>query len=465
MSQEATAALQAKAKANYLQPFTPIHVQQQNGPRVITRGKGMRVWDSDGNEYLDMMAGLWCVAIGYGRDEMADAISDQVKELCYYQSFANNANDKAIELAAKIGELAPGDLNRVFFGLSGSDANDTNIKIVWYYNNLRGKPQKKKIISRRGSYHGVTIASGSLTGLPPIHAHFDLPYGDRFVHVDKPHHFWMAQPGETEQAFSQRLAQQLDDTILRLGPDNVGAFIAEPIIGAGGVVVPSAGYFAAIKPVLDKHDVLLISDEVICGFGRLGRWFGCEHYDFQPDIMTIAKGLTSGYVPMGGSVVSDKIWNVLRDGAPNIGPFAHGFTYGGHPVSAAAGLKNLEIFERENLVENARETGQYLQDRLHETLDTHPLVGEVRGVGAVAGVELAKDRDKREAWPAEANIAVRAAALCLKRGVIVRQIMNTLAISPPLVLSRADVDEAVEKLKASLDELADQLTQSGEWKA
>jgi len=465
MSQELTQSLKAKAKASYLQPFTPINAQQQFGPRVMTRAKGMRIWDSEGTEYLDMMAGLWCVAIGYGREEMADAIAAQVKELCYYQSFQNTSNDKAIELASKVAAIAPGDLNRVFFGLSGSDANDTNAKIVWYYNNLRGLPLKKKIISRRGSYHGVTVASGSMTGLPPIHAQFDLPYGDRFIHVDKPHHYWMAQPGESELAFSQRLALQLEDTILQHGPDTIAAFIAEPIIGAGGVVTPSAGYFAAIKPVLDKYDVLLISDEVICGFGRLGRWFGCEHYEFQPDIMTIAKGLTSGYVPMGGSVITDKIWNVLRDGSPEVGPFAHGFTYGGHPVSAAAGLKSLEIFERENLVENARVTGQYMQDRLCETLHDHPLVGEIRGVGAVAGVELVKDREKREAWPVKPGMAMRAVELCRQRGLIVRPIMNTIAMSPPLILSRGDVDEAVDKLKSSLDEFAEELTRSGEWTA
>jgi len=463
MSVDATQALQAKAKASYLQPFTPIHIHQQQGPRVMCKAKGMRIWDTDGHEYIDMMAGLWCVAIGYGREEMADAVADQIKQLSYYQSFANTANDKAIEFADKLAGLTPGDLNKVFFGLSGSDGNDTNIKIMWYYNNLRGKPEKKKIISRKGGYHGVTIASGSMTGLPPIHAKFDLPYSDRFIHVDKPSYHFEHQDGETEQEFSQRLARQLEDTILQHGPDTIGAFIAEPVQGAGGVFPPSAGYFESIVPVLKKYDILLIADEVICGYGRLGRWFGSDYYEIQPDLMTIAKGVTSGYVPLGASVVSDRVWNVLHEGAAEMGPFAHGYTYSGHPVAMAAALKNLEIFQAEDLVGNARETGAYMQQRLREELSDHPLVGEIRGVGCVAGVELAEDKANRKQFGPKANMGLRGAAKCAERGLIVRGIMNMMAISPPLILTRADVDEAVEKLKGGIDALADELTKNGEW--
>ena len=463
-STELTQSLRAKAKASALQPFTAIPQTQGAGPRVIVRGKGMRVWDSDGNEYLDMMAGLWCVDIGYGREEMADAISDQVKTLCYYTSFQNNANQPSLELADKLASLTPGNLNKVFFGLSGSDCNDTNVKIVWYYNNLLGRPERKKIISRKMGYHGVTVASASMTGLPPLHLQFDVPLASgRFVHVSKPHYFLNAPAGMSELDYSASLAKELEETILREGPETVAAFIAEPVMGACGVVPPPQGYFEAIIPVVRKYGLLFIADEVICGFGRLGTWFGSNYYNLQPDIMTLAKGLTSGYVPMAASVVSDEIWDVLHKGAAEVGPFSHGFTYSCHPVAAAAGLKNLEIFERENLVDNARDVGAYFQAQLDAHIAPHPLVGEKRGLGNVAAVELYKNRATKEPFPPKPGVAVRAAEIAASMGLIFRPVVNICIFSPPHIISRADVDEAVEKLKKTLDILADELKKSGDW--
>lgn len=458
-----TASLRAKAQSSFLAPFTPIPATIGAGPRVIVKGKGARVWDSDGKEYLDMMAGLWCVDIGYGREEMADAISQQVKDLCYYTCFQNNANAPAIELADKVASLTPEHLNKVFFGLSGSDCNDTNVKIVWYYNNLLGRPQKKKIISRKMGYHGVTVAAASMTGLPPLHLQFDVPLDNgRFVHVSKPHYWLNAPAGMSERDYSASLAKELEDTILREGPDTVAAFIAEPVMGACGVVPPPEGYFEAIMPVVRKYDLLFICDEVITGFGRLGTWFGADYYDLKPDIMTLAKGLTSGYVPMGASVISDAIWEVLKDGAAQVGPLSHGFTYSGHPVAAAAGLKNLEIFERESLVENARTVGAYMQQQLDEHIAPHPLVGEKRGLGNVAAIELFKNKETKEPFPAPGQ-ATRLTQIAAGLGLIFRPVVNIGIWSPPHILTKADVDEAVDKLKQSLDTLADELTKSGDW--
>ncbi len=462
---ELTQSLKAKAKASCLQPFTPIPQTQDIGPRIIVRGEGMNVWDSDGKQYLDMMAGLWCVDIGYGREEMAEAIGNQVRTLAYYPSFQNNANEPSIELAEKVTALTPGNLNKVFFGLSGSDCNDTNIKIVWYYNNILGKPLRKKIISRKMGYHGVTVAAASLTGLPPLHAHFDVPLDSgRFLHLTKPHYFLNAPAGMSELDFSAHLAKELEDMILSEGPDTVAAFIAEPVMGACGVVPPPQGYFEAIVPILRKYDILFIADEVICGFGRLGTWFGSDYYNLRPDIMTLAKGLTSGYVPMAASVVTDDVWEVLKSGSPQVGgPFSHGFTYSAHPVAAAAGLKNLEIFHRENLVDNARDVGAYMQAQLDEHIAPLPIVGEKRGLGNVAAIELMKNRETKEMFPAAPGMAVRAAQLAAERGLIFRPVGNICIWSPPHIISKANVDEAVDTLRKSLLILTDELTAKGEF--
>ena len=342
--------------AHQLHPFTLLSDHQHNGPRVMLRASGTRITDHTGREYLDAFAGLWCVNVGYGRPEIAEAVAAQMRQLNYYHSFLGMANEPSIRLAGRLAELTPQPLERTFFGQSGSDANDTNVKLVWLYNYLRGQPRKRKLIARRGAYHGVTVVAASLSGLPNLHAGFDLPLPiECFYHVSTPNYYRFAKEGMTEIEFSASLAEELEQLILREGPESVAAFIAEPLMGAGGVYVPPAGYFEAIVPVLRKYEVLLIADEVICGFGRLGRWFGSDYYQLSPDIMTLAKGLTSAYMPLSASLISDAIWQVLRD-SPT--PLGHGFTYSAHPCSAAAALANLEILESEQLIQRAERCGR-----------------------------------------------------------------------------------------------------------
>ena len=463
MATPATTSLEARAKAHLFQPFTSIVDQQTNGPHVIDRAEGIRIYDSAGHEYIDAMAGLWCVNVGYGRQELVDAMAEQAARLSYYHSFMGLSNAPSIELAERLAALAPGNLNKVFFGNSGSDANDTQVKLVWLYNNMRGKPKKKKFIGRIGSYHGVTVASGSLSGLANIHSRFDLPYGDRFVHVGRPHHYWDAQPGETERAFSARLAMELEETIHREGPETIAAFIAEPVMGAGGVILPPEGYFEAIVPILRAHDILFIADEVITGFGRLGRWFGSVVYDIQPDLMTVAKGLTSGYVPMSAVLVSEPIWEVLRDTTPQVGQFNHGFTYSAHPLAAATALANLEVIERDGLVANAATVGEHLQRKLRAAVAHHPLVGEVRGRGCIAGVELVADKANRTPFDLKAGVAKRLYARLLEQGLICRPILNMLAFSPPLIVTESDIDDMVAKFTAGLAVLTDDLRRDSTW--
>jgi L-2,4-diaminobutyrate transaminase len=357
-------------------------------------------------------------------------------------------------------------MSKVFFGNSGSDANDTNVKLVWYYNNLRGKPQKKKIISRKRAYHGVTVAAASLTGLPMVHAAFDLPLKG-VLHTETPHYYWNAEPGQSEEEFSKSLAEKLEQLILAEGPETVAAFIAEPVMGAGGVVTPPKGYFREVQKVLKKYDVLMIADEVITGFGRTGNWFGCQTYDIEPDIVTIAKGLTSGYVPLAGSMIGPKIWDVLVSGTPELGAFAHGYTYSAHPVAAAAAMANLDIFEREDLVGKSAKTGAYFQKRMREKVGNHPLVGEVRGVALMCGVELVASKAKKEPFPLTLKIGPRLNNLCIEEGLITRALMgcNAMAFSPPLVITESECDEIVARFSRALDRLTDALVKEGVWKA
>jgi L-2,4-diaminobutyrate transaminase len=456
-------SLQELDRASLLHPFTSIAEHLESGPRIISRGRGARVVDTDGREYLDGMAGLWCVNVGYGRREIAEAIAGQAERLAFYHSFASSANEPAIRLADRLLSIAPSGMSKVFFGSSGSEANDTQIKLVWYYNNLRGKPAKKKIVARRRGYHGVTLGAASLTGLPAVHAAFDLPLPG-FVHVSAPHYYWGAAEGASEREFAEALAHELDAVIRAEDPETVAAFIAEPVMGAGGVIVPPESYFAEIQAVLARHDVLLIADEVICGFGRLGTMFGSQRYDLRPDLMTLAKGLTSGYVPMSACLISERVWEVLRDASPEVGPFAHGFTYSGHPVAAAAGLANLDIIEHEKLVENASEVGGRLQRALRETCGAHPLVGEIRGVGLIAGVELVADRRRKVPFEAKARAGQRLAAILADEGLLCRPLGNSVALSPPLVVTAGDVDEICACLARGLDRLAAALRAEGDWK-
>ena len=429
-------------RASWLHPFSSLADQAARDPLVIREGRGTRVRDASGREYLDAMAGLWCVNAGFGRREIADAMAEQAGRLAYYHGFAGAVNEPAVRLAAKLLELAPVPMARVFFASSGSEANDTQVKLIWLYNNLRGRPAKKKLLARRRGYHGSTVTAASLTGLPYVHTGFDLPLPG-FAHVSPAHWPSDAALGEGEDAYAQRLAHELDETIVREGPETVAAFFAEPVMGAGGVLVPPASYFAEIQPVLRRHDVLLVADEVICGFGRLGRWFGSQRFGIAPDLVTIAKGLTSGYAPLSACLVSAPIVEVLRAGLGETGAFNHGYTYSGHPVAAAAALANLAIFEREKLVERADQTGALLQRRLRETCAAHPKVRDVRGVGMIAAVE-----------PREPDDAKRLQALLLADGVLTRAVGGAVAMSPPLILDEAEVDELVGALQRALEKLA-----------
>lgn len=456
--------LEDQDKASLLHPFTALATHLNTGPKIMVEAQGVHIRDNHGKDYLDGMAGLWCVNIGWGREEMVEAIAQQAGKLAYYHNFSSMGNEPAIQLAERVVQLTPGPMSKIFFGNSGSDANDTNVKLVWYYNNLRGKHEKKKIISRLRAYHGVTVVAASLTGLDLLHKAFDLPL-PMIRHTITPYYYRNALPGETEREFSRRLADELEQLILREGPETVGAFIAEPVMGAGGVFVPPEGYFDKVQQVLRKYDVLMIADEVICGFGRLGEWFGSQIYGIEPDIMTVAKGLTSGYIPMSGSLISEKVWQVLLSGSPEVGVFGHGFTYSAHPVAAAAGLTNLDIMQREDLPRHAAQVGGYFQKKLRETFTGHPLVGEVRGIALIAAIELVKNKKTKEEFSPSLKIAGRMAQLCMEEGIIARALpqSNSLSFSPPLVISESECDELVDGFERALNHLADELVKQGEW--
>jgi L-2,4-diaminobutyrate transaminase len=422
--------------------------------------------DLSGRRYLDAVAGLWCVNIGYGRTEVADAMGAQARRLAYYHTYSSMSNEPQIRLADRLLAMMPGRMSKVFFANSGSEANDTQVKLAWYYSNLLGKPQKKKIVSRLGGDHGSTVASASLTGLPMFHRAFDLPIAN-VLHTATPYHYRDAAPGTSEEDYAAALARELDALIVREGPDTVAAFIAEPVMGAGGVLVPPRTYFDRIQAVLRKHDVLMIADEVICGFGRLGRLFGSEVYGIEPDLVTVAKGLTSGYFPLSAVVLSGRVWSVLQAGSPEVGAFAHGFTYSGHPVGAAAAMANLDILLGEDLIGNAARTGAYMQAALRERVAGLPLVGDVRGVGLVAGIQLMADRARRRPFEATQKVSQAVAATCLEDGLIVRALPvgHVVALSPPLCITREQVDLVVDGLARGIRAVGDDLTRQGVWKA
>jgi putrescine aminotransferase len=435
---------QALSSDHHLAPFSDYKQLKEKGPRIITRSEGVYLWDSEGHQILDGMSGLWCVAIGYGRHELADAASRQMRELPYYNLFFQTAHPPALELARALSEITPAGMNHVFFTGSGSEGNDTMLRMVRHYWALKGQPNKKTIISRLNGYHGSTVAGASLGGMTYMHEQGDLPIPG-IAHIPQP--YWFGEGGDmTPDEFGVWAAEQLEKKILELGVDNVGAFIAEPIQGAGGVIVPPDTYWPKIKEILARYDILFVADEVICGFGRTGEWFGSDFYGLKPDMMTIAKGLTSGYVPMGGLVVRDEIVAVLNEG----GDFNHGFTYSGHPVAAAVALENIRILREEKIVERVKsETAPYLQKRLRE-LGDHPLVGEVRGVGLLGAIELVKDKVTRERYTNKgAGMICR--TFCFENGLIMRAVGDTMIIAPPLVISFAQVDELVEKARKCLD--------------
>ncbi len=439
-----------------LHPASSITQVMESGPTIMTSGKGVRVTDANGHELLDGVAGLWCVNVGYGREELGEVMKEAASEMGYYHSFTGMSNPYQIKLAEKLASIAPGKLTRVFFGSSGSDANDTILKIIWHYNNLKGRPEKRKVIARKLAYHGTSVSAASLTGIFSFHTAFNLPIPG-ILHTETPHYYRYGEPGESEREFSKRMADELEKMILAEGPDTVAAFFAEPIMGAGGVIHPPEGYFEEIQKVVKKYDMLMVADEVICGYGRLGVNFGSDLYGIEPDLMATAKGLTSGYFPMSAAYITEEIYDVLKIGSDTIGGFMHGYTYSGHPIGCAVALKNLEIIEREKLVENAATVGGYFHEQLNAMFNQHPHVGEVRGHGLLAGVQLMADSADKTFLDPSRKMAARIVASAYKKGLICRALpsVNSIAFSPPLTLTKAEADEILGVFKESLNEVFD----------
>ncbi len=450
-----TAELQALDAAHHMHPFTANSELAQKGARIILRADGVRLTDSDGHEMIDAMAGLWCVNIGYGRHELADAAARQMRELPYYNTFFQTSHVPAMELAAKLAELAPGDLNHVFFASGGSDANDTNIRMVRHYWTRKGQPEKRVIISRRLGYHGSSMGSASLGGMAAMHAQGGMPIPD-IAHIDPP--YWYLEGGDmSPEDFGLARARQLEDKIRELGADKVAAFIAEPVQGAGGVIIPPETYWPEIKRICAEYGILLIADEVITGFGRLGHWFGSQAYDIQPHIMTIAKGLSSGYAPIGGSIVCDEVAEVIGGDE-----FNHGYTYSGHPVAAAVALENLRILEEERIIDRVRtRTAPYLAQAWAKLAD-HPLVGEAVSCGMMASMALTPDKAARARFASEAGtVGYICRERCFANNLVMRHVSDRMIISPPLVITPADIDEVIARATQALDETLAIVQQKG----
>lgn len=451
MSQTAALSNQTKRwqemdAAHHLHPFTTHKELAEKGARVITRAEGVWLYDSEGNRIIDGMAGLWCVQVGYGREELAEAGYKALKELPYYNSFFQTTNPYAAELSQKLAEVCPKGIDRFFFANSGSEGNDSALKLIRYFWNLQGKPQKKAVIARKKSYHGVTLAAASLSGLPHLHPQFDLPLPG-FHHVECPD--WFADGGtRTPEEHGAFAAKSLEDKILELGAENVAAFVAEPVQGAGGLIIPPANYWAEIQRICRKYDVLLHIDEVICGFGRTGQWFGCDTYGIEPDMINMAKGLSSGYQPIAAVGLGKRVGDALFNSDEEM---AHGYTYSGHPVACAVALANLELMQKERLVEKAGgETGAYFQKKLAE-LDAHPLVGGTRGVGLLGAIELVKDKKTREKFPDVGSTGAVCRNHCFSNGLIMRAIGDTMVLSPPLSITTGEIDELFALARRCID--------------
>lgn len=441
-------SLGARDVAYQIHPYTNARRHERIGPIVIERGSGIYVYDDQGREYIEALAGLWSVAVGFGEDRLVQAAARQMSKLPYYHTFSHKSHEPSIELAEKLVKMSPDGLDHVFFTSSGSEANDTVVKLVWYYNNSLGRPQKKKFIARNGGYHGITVASGSLTGLQVNQRGFDLPLP--FVkHVTCPHHYRFAESGESEEAFADRLAAELEATILAEGPETVAAFIGEPLMGAGGVLPPPAAYWRKMQEVCRRHDVLVVADEVINGFGRLGTLFACEHYGIQPDILVLSKQITSSYQPLAAVLVGDALYQTVADQTERLGTFGHGFTASGHPVATAVALENLAIIEERGLVANAATVGKHLQASLRRFAD-HPLVGEVRGVGLIAAVELVADKASKAKFDPPGKVGLYLLERAHEHGLIIRNIQDSIAFCPPLIITAAQVDDVVRRFGLAL---------------
>ncbi len=441
---------EARDIATHLHPYTNARRHEEIGPMIITEGKGVYVYDNEGRKYIEGLAGLWCASLGFGEERLIKAATDQMRKLAYYHGFAHKTPEPVIDLAEKLLAIAPVKMSKVFFANSGSEANDTVVKLVWFYNNAIGRPEKKKIISRLKGYHGITVASGSLTGLPYNHRDFDLPIKN-ILHTACPHHYRFAEDGESEEDFASRLAGELEQMILDEGPETVAAFIGEPVMGAGGVIVPPRTYWDKIQPVLKKHDVLLIADEVICGFGRTGNMFGSQTFGIEPDIVVVAKALSSAYVPISAVLISDEIYQGVADNTAKIGTFGHGFTYSGHPVPAAVALETLKIYEERNIVEHVRRVGPRLQEGLRRFAG-HPLVGEVRGVGLIGAVEVVADPATRAPFEPPGKVGGYLAERTQAHGAIVRNLIDSVAFCPPLIITEEEIDALLGCFGRALDD-------------
>ncbi len=443
-------SLRARDVAYQLHPYTNARKHEKNGPLVIDRGQGVYVYDDQGREYIEGLSGLWSVAVGFGEKRLVDAATRQLSKLPFYHTFAHKSNEPSINLAEKLVTMSPKGLDHVFFTNSGSEANDTVVKMVWYYNNALGRETKKKFIARNGGYHGITIASGSLTGLQVNQKGFDLPL-DFVRHVTCPHYYRFAEAGESEEAFADRLAAEVEATILAEGPDTVAAFIGEPIMGAGGVIVPPRTYWEKVQAVCRRYDVLVVADEVINGFGRIGTLFASDHFGIKPDILVLSKQITSSYQPLAAVLFSDAIYQAVADHSDRLGTFGHGFTTSGHPVATAVGLENLAIIEERNLVGNAATVGAHMQARLREFAGS-PLIGEIRGIGLIAAVELVADKATKAKFDPLGKVAPYLADRAQEHGLIVRAIGENIAFCPPLIITEAQVDELIARFGKALAE-------------
>ena len=451
--------VQARDLDAVLHPYAPLHKLKEIGPTIMANGEGVFIRDTQGKEYIEGMSGLWCAGLGFGNEELIEAANEQLRALPYYHQFGGRGTEPAIELAEKLKELAPVPISKVFYTSSGSEANDTQVKLAWYYNNAVGRPEKKKIISRVKAYHGVTLMAASLTGLPYNHMDFDLPF-DGVLHTDCPHYYRFGEDGESEEEFVARLARSLEALIEKEGGHTIAAMIAEPVMGAGGVLVPPKGYFEAIKPILDEHDILLIDDEVINGFGRTGEWFGASSHGMKPHTISVAKQLTAAYAPLGAVMVPDFMMDAFEAQSEKIGVFGHGYTYGGHPLGCALGVKAIEIYQRLDICQRVCDITPQFEKRLAGLID-HPLVGEVRNSGLMAGVELVSDKASRKPFDIKAGVGAQCANFCQHHGVILRPIGDTIALCPPMIISPDELDAIFDRLSLALDDTYHWVQKSG----
>jgi 4-aminobutyrate--pyruvate transaminase len=443
-------SLEARDVAHVLHPYTNSAVHEQEGGMVLSHGDGIYVVDTEGNRYIEGLAGLFCASLGFSEERLVQAATRQLRKLPYYHTFGGKTNEPSIELAERLIALAPVPMSKVFFANSGSEINDTAMKLVWYYHNAIGKPEKKKIISRIRAYHGVTIASASLTGLPNNHRDFDLPI-DRVLHTECPGFYRYGQPSESEEAFVDRCVASLEASIDREGAHTIAAFFAEPLMASGGCIVPPQGYYDKIQAVLRRHDILFVADEVICGFGRLGTMFGCQNFGIAPDMISMAKQLSAAYQPISALMINEKIYRALVAESEKIGTFGHGFTYGGHPVAAAVALETLKIYDERNIVGHVRTIAPGFQAALRAFAD-HPLVGEARGVGLIGTLELVADKATREPFDPSRGVAIYAGRCAQAHGVITRALGDTVNLCPPLIITAAQIEDLMRRIGLALDE-------------